>query len=310
MNGACPAPDPDHRQRPVAQVRRPSGRPSARRSRPGRAWSRRTRRTGARRDGSAGTPSRDSSADLGRWRSVGGGYRATRDHRRVVTFEFEAELWVWDARRHRHLDLRQRAARPLGGDRPSGRRRCLREGFGSVRVAVTVGGTSGVRRSSRRPPIDTTSRSRRRCAALRISNPATGSGFVSSSSTSETPGAHQTLPGLKMFSGSRASLTARCRAIDAGSSSRCIPSRLSRPIAVLAGHRAAEGDGRVEHLLERGLRRLARRVVPGRGEQQRVQVAVAGVRDGGHPDVVPLRDVEQLRPASPAPSTAARRRPR
>src|SRR5690349_10572266 len=57
--------------------------------------------------------------------------------------------------------------------------------------------------------------------------------------------------------------------------------------AVLAGYRAAQGDGRVEELLERRLgRRLGGRVAR-RRDQARVQVPVAGVRDRGGPHAVP-----------------------
>src|SRR5690349_2645310 len=60
--------------------------------------------------------------------------------------------------------------------------------------------------------------------------------------------------------------------------------------AVLAGHGAAQRDGRVEELLERRLGGLPGRLVAGLRDQARVQVPVAGVRDRGGPHPVPGRD--------------------
>ena len=50
---------------------------------------------------------------------------------------------------------------------------------------------------------------------------------------------------------------------------------------MLAADRAAPGERRGEDVVERGCRPAARVVVARRGDQQRVQVAVPGVRDGG-----------------------------
>ena len=66
-----------------------------------------------------------------------------------------------------------------------------------------------------------------------------------------------------------------------------MPVPLQQADAVLAGDRAAERDRRVQHLVERGLGRGAGGVVAGRGDDQRVQVAVAGVRDGRDLHAVP-----------------------
>ena len=60
---------------------------------------------------------------------------------------------------------------------------------------------------------------------------------------------------------------------------------------MLTGHRAAERDALVEDLLERGLRCLARLLVVGRRDDQRVQVAVAGVGDGRDLHAVLGRDL-------------------
>src|ERR1700722_1793109 len=61
--------------------------------------------------------------------------------------------------------------------------------------------------------------------------------------------------------------------------------------AMLAGDRAAKVDGRVQELLEGRLRRYARRLVAGRGDDQRMQVAVARMRDRRDLDVMPGRDL-------------------
>ena len=54
---------------------------------------------------------------------------------------------------------------------------------------------------------------------------------------------------------------------------------LQQADAVFGGHRAAESDGGVEHLLEGELRALAGVVIADRRQHQRMQVAVTGVRD-------------------------------
>ena len=59
----------------------------------------------------------------------------------MTAFEFEAELWVWDARR---TDTWTFVSVPPDLSEEIGQRALalLRKGFGSVRVAVTVGGSS------------------------------------------------------------------------------------------------------------------------------------------------------------------------
>ena len=59
----------------------------------------------------------------------------------MATFEFEAELWVWDARR---TDTWTFVSVPPDLSEEIGQRALAlpRKGFGSVRVAVTVGGSS------------------------------------------------------------------------------------------------------------------------------------------------------------------------
>ncbi len=59
----------------------------------------------------------------------------------MAVFEFEAELWVWDARR---TDTWTFVSVPPDLSEEIGQRALAlpRKGFGSVRVAVTVGGSS------------------------------------------------------------------------------------------------------------------------------------------------------------------------
>ena len=59
----------------------------------------------------------------------------------MTAFEFEAELWVWDARR---TDTWTFVSVPPDLSEEIGQRALAspRKGFGSVRVAVTVGGSS------------------------------------------------------------------------------------------------------------------------------------------------------------------------
>ena len=59
----------------------------------------------------------------------------------MAVFEFEAELWVWDARR---TDTWSFVSVPPDLSEEIGQRALAlpRKGFGSVRVAVTVGGSS------------------------------------------------------------------------------------------------------------------------------------------------------------------------
>ena len=63
------------------------------------------------------------------------------------------------------------------------------------------------------------------------------------------------------------------------------------PDAVFARYGAAKRDGGSQYLLEGGLRGTTCQVVVWWSEDQGVQVAVASVRDGRHPDAVSLADL-------------------
>ena len=83
---------------------------------------------------------------------------------------------------------------------------------------------------------------------------------------------------------------ARCISTTAGESSAVEAVALEQPDPVLAGHRATAGEGLGDDLVEGGLGPHPRGLVAGRRDDERVEVAVAGVGDVGDEHVVPLAD--------------------
>ena len=104
------------------------------------------------------------------------------------------------------------------------------------------------------------------------------------------PGPGYPLPGLNSLRGSSARRTAACMAREPGSSSRRIPSCLSRPTpcSPVTVPPSAMAASRNSSNAACAADRAA--VVARRGDDQRVQVAVAGVRDRGDLHVVAGRD--------------------
>ena len=105
-------------------------------------------------------------------------------------------------------------------------------------------------------------------------------------------GGHEpSFPGLRMPAGSNAVLIRRSSAIWSSPRRASRYGQLRGADPVLAGDRAAQVHRGPEDLVERLLGALAwRRVVLGR-RRCRVQVAVAGVPEGGADDVVPVGDL-------------------
>ena len=83
---------------------------------------------------------------------------------------------------------------------------------------------------------------------------------------------------------------ARCISTTAGDSSAVEAVALEQPDPVLAGHRAAAVEGLGDDLVEGGLGSHPRGLVTGWRDDERVEVAVARVRDVGDEHVVPLTD--------------------
>ena len=118
------------------------------------------------------------------------------------------------------------------------------------------------------------------------------------------------LPGFRIPCGSNACFTARWRASAPGSELAAQAGSLQQAHAVFAAHGAAEVDRGVDDLVERRLRAQPRGVVAAVCDQQRMQVAVAGVGDGGDEDVVAGGRSRRCGRASRPGARAAGRRPR
>ena len=83
---------------------------------------------------------------------------------------------------------------------------------------------------------------------------------------------------------------ARCISTTAGDSSASRPSRLSSPTPCSPVTVPPQAEGLGDDLVEGGLGSHPRGLVTGWRDDERVEVAVAGVRDVGDEDVVPLTD--------------------